>query len=103
MEANNKTIEDYFPFKKFRRNQKRILCKIANSLDNDNDLIILEAPTGFGKSPVNIALGGYFKPTFYTTPQVKLVKQIARDFCPRELSQIFNIFLTIHMFYHLDG
>lgn len=45
----------------------------------------LEAPTGFGKSPVNIALGRYFKPTFYTTPQVKLVNQIARDFCPKEL------------------
>ena len=86
LEANNKNIEDYFPFKIFRRNQKRILRKIANSLESDKDLIILEAPTGFGKSPVNIALGSYFKPTFYTTPQVKLVKQIARDFCPRELA-----------------
>ncbi len=86
MEANTKTIEDYFPFETFRSHQKRILYDIVNSLENDKDLIILEGPTGFGKSPVNIALGKYFKPTFYTTPQIKLVNQIAKDFCPKELA-----------------
>jgi len=83
IEVKNKIIEGYFPFKKFRPYQKRILYDIVNSLESDKDLIILEGPTGFGKSPVNIALGKYFKPSFYTTPQVKLVNQIARDFCPR--------------------
>lgn len=85
IEVKNKIIEGYFPFKKFRPYQKRILYDIVNSLESDKDLIILEGPTGFGKSPVNIALGKYFKPSFYTTPQVKLVNQIARDFCPRNL------------------
>ncbi len=55
-------------------------------LESDKDLIILDAPTGFGKSPVNIALARYFKPAFYTTPQVKLVNQISKDFCPDKLA-----------------
>lgn len=86
MESNNENIENYFPFKSFRPHQKRILHDIVNSLENDKELIILEGPTGFGKSPVNIALGEYFKPSFYTTPQIKLVNQIAKDFCPRKLA-----------------
>ncbi len=86
MEDNNKTIEACFPFKRYRTHQKKILYDIVNSLKSGNDLIILEGPTGFGKSPVNIALRKYFKPTFYTTPQVKLVNQIAKDFCPKELA-----------------
>lgn len=48
--------------------------------------MIIEGPTGFGKSPVNIALGRYFKPTFYTTPQKQLVNQIVKDFGPEELA-----------------
>ena len=86
LEFENKNIEDYFPYTKFRRNQRRILSKIVKSFESDKDLVILEAPTGFGKSPVNVALGRYFEPTFYTTPQIKLVKQIARDFCPKDLA-----------------
>ena len=84
-DVNNNRIEDYFPFEGFRTHQKEILNNIVRDLENNINLIILEAPTGFGKSPVNIALGRYFKPSFYTTPQVKLVKQIERDFCPKRL------------------
>lgn len=79
-------IEDHFPFPSFRPNQLRILKEIEKSFDNENEVIILEGPTGFGKSPVNICLGKYYKPAFYTTPQKTLVKQIARDFGPRELA-----------------
>ncbi len=86
IEVNSNNIEDCFPFETFRRDQKEALCDIVNLLESDKDLIILDAPTGFGKSPVNIALGRYFKPTFYTTPQVKLVNQISKDFCPNKLA-----------------
>ena len=49
-------------------------------------MAIIEGATGFGKSPVNIALGNYFKPSFYTTPQIKLVNQLNNDFCPKRLA-----------------
>ena len=79
-------IEDCFPFSEFRPYQKKVLQDVKKSLEGDNDVAIIEGPTGFGKSPVNIALGLYFRPTFYTTPQIKLVNQIARDFGPKELA-----------------
>ncbi|MBA7492887.1 3'-5' exonuclease DinG [subsurface metagenome] len=80
------TIEEYFPFQSFRVHQKEIINKIKNDFENGIKVIILDGPTGFGKSPVNITLGKYFKPTFYTTPQTKLVKQLAKDFGPKELA-----------------
>jgi len=83
---NKISIEDCFPFKKFRDDQEKILKKVKNSLEGEKEVIIIEGPTGFGKSPVNIALGKYFKPTFYTTPQVKLINQLAKDFCPKKLA-----------------
>lgn len=85
-DSNILKIEDYFPFSEFRPYQREILNDVKKSLEGDNSVAIIEGPTGFGKSPVNIALGSYFKPTFYTTPQVKLVRQIARDFGPNALA-----------------
>jgi len=79
-------IENFFPFDKFRQYQQKILTDIVNDFENGYNVIILEAPVGFGKSPVNIALGLYYKPAFYTTPQVKLVNQLSRDFCPDKLA-----------------
>jgi len=79
-------IEEHFPFEHFRNNQKKILRDVSRALDSDKDVVIIEGPTGFGKSPVNIAFASYFKPSFYTTPQVKLVNQIAKDFGPDKLA-----------------
>lgn len=79
-------IIKYFPFKEFRPYQREVLENIKNDFENEVEIIVLDAPVGFGKSPVNIALGNYFKPTFYTTPQIKLVKQLSNDFCPKALA-----------------
>lgn len=84
IESNN--IRKFFPFKKFRPYQREIISKIINDFENDKKVIILEGPVGFGKSPVNITLGHYLKPAFYTTPQVKLVNQLSNDFCPKNLA-----------------
>jgi ATP-dependent DNA helicase DinG len=81
-----RNIEAFFPFNNFRPYQKKILKEVKESFDNGNDIAIIEGPTGFGKSPVNIALGKYYAPAFYTTPQRKLVSQIAKDFGPSKLA-----------------
>jgi len=84
--VHNNNIEQYFPFDTFRPYQKEILNKIVKDFENGTKVVILDGPVGFGKSPVNIALGDYFKPSFYTTPQVKLVNQLSKDFCPKKLA-----------------
>lgn len=80
-------IENYFligKFKGFRENQREYLNKIKNSLEKGVEVVIIEGPTGFGKSPINMALGRYFAPSFYISPQVKLINQLDRDFGPKE-------------------
>ena len=79
-------ICDYFPFDTFRPHQKRILINVDKALNKGTDVIIIDGATGFGKSPVNIALGLKYAPSFYTTPQVKLVEQLNRDFGQKELA-----------------
>ncbi|HZA06613.1 MAG TPA: hypothetical protein VE619_02820 [Nitrososphaeraceae archaeon] len=45
-----------FPFTSQRNNQANILNEICNAFNSGYKYIILEAPTGFGKSPVAIAV-----------------------------------------------
>jgi len=45
-----------FPFASQRNNQEKILHEICNAFNSGCKYIILEAPTGFGKSPVAIAV-----------------------------------------------
>lgn len=76
---------DYFPFPEFRDRQDSVIKQAQDYFENGIEVIIIEGPTGFGKSPVNIALGRFFAKSFYTTPQSKLVEQLAKDFGPKKL------------------
>jgi Rad3-related DNA helicase len=54
------TVSDFtsnFPFKEIRPKQFEVLEQIANAINAGFKYIVLEAPTGFGKSPVAIAVG----------------------------------------------
>jgi len=68
-----------FPFTEFRTHQKRIINEITEAFNSGIRWILLEAPTGFGKSPVNIAFCRILK-SFYTSPQNILLDQIKNDF-----------------------
>lgn len=48
---------DNFPFSTLRAIQEFILKRIDSALASNYRYIILEAPTGTGKSPVGIAVG----------------------------------------------
>jgi Rad3-related DNA helicase len=53
------TISDLiknFPFTSQRHNQQKVLNEICNAFNSGCKYVILEAPTGFGKSPVAIAV-----------------------------------------------
>lgn len=75
-----------FPFENYRPYQKEILDKAVKYLNDGIKVIIIDGPTGFGKSPVNIALARIFSPSFYTTPQKRLVKQLNEDFGSKKLA-----------------
>jgi|APSaa5957512493_1039668.scaffolds.fasta_scaffold11262_2 Rad3-related DNA helicase len=74
-------ILDYFPFgKKIRPIQTEILKDVENQIKNNQKFIILEAPTGSGKSWVAATLGLWLKGAIILTPQKNLEKQYVRDF-----------------------
>lgn len=57
-----------------------MLKGVADALDKGKKYILIEAPTGCGKSPVAIALCKYFKSGYICTDQKNLQKQYLRDF-----------------------
>jgi Rad3-related DNA helicase len=68
-----------FPFPEFRRFQKETIEEIAQAFNSGYRWILLETPTGFGKSPVNVAFCRALH-SFYITPQNILIDQLNRDF-----------------------
>ena len=69
---------DAFPAPKFRKYQKETLKAMANAFNSGYKAILLEAPTGAGKSILNATFCSLWK-SFYTTPQLALIDQIRRD------------------------
>jgi len=77
------TYEDIlscFPMDTARQEQVQMLKGIADALDSGKKFILIEAPTGCGKSPVAIALCRYFQKGYICTDQKNLQKQYLRDF-----------------------
>lgn len=63
-----------------RERQRLILSEIESSLKSGYRYIFLEAPTGFGKSPVAIALAKYLGSSHICTATKDLQSQYSRDF-----------------------
>lgn len=73
-------IDEIFPFKSYREKQREVLAEARRMLlSDDYDNVILDAPTGVGKSAINVALCRDAEDAFYTTPQKKLRKQLKDD------------------------
>lgn len=69
-----------FPFLTQRENQKRVLDEIHIAFNSDYKYVILEAPTGFGKSAVAIALALSFGSSYICTSTKDLQTQYSKDF-----------------------
>lgn len=64
----------------FRDHQREIIIEAAVSLVvDDNDVVVIEGPTGIGKSAINYVLGMIMGSSFYTTPQRSLRNQLQND------------------------
>ena len=69
-----------FPFPTVRDSQTSVLNEIATAFASGYRHIILEAPTGFGKSPVAIATALTLGTSYICTSTKDLQTQYARDF-----------------------
>lgn len=73
-------VDEAFPFPQYREHQEEILRTARKALFEDGkDIVVIDAPTGIGKSGINIALGRMSESAFYTTPQRKLREQLQSD------------------------
>lgn len=69
-----------FPFPDFRDYQRDILLEAAAALfDEDYETVVIDAPTGIGKSAINTTLCRMADSAFMTTPEKKLRKQLEND------------------------
>lgn len=92
------TLRDHFPFAEIRGNQGPALEKLAKWIESDQKFFILEGPTGFGKSPVDIACashaktvpgyGAFERGAYILTPQKTLAEQYMRDFSSMGLAEL---------------
>ncbi len=74
------TILAHFPFPNIREKQKSVLAEIESAIKSGYKHIFLEAPTGFGKTPVAIALARYLGSSHICTATKDLQTQYRRDF-----------------------
>lgn len=74
------SILNYFPFQQMRDKQRAVLLDIESAVKSGYKNIFLEAPTGFGKTPVAIALARYLGSSHICTATKDLQAQYQRDF-----------------------
>jgi Rad3-related DNA helicase len=92
-------IHDGFPAPEYRGNQEATLDRIRAAFEAGNDVVLVRAPTGSGKSLLARAVAGCARqanaedPTkpvgaYYTTPQVSQLEDVAADPLLSDLSVI---------------
>jgi len=69
----------YFPYKEVRPQQEKAIDFILESFKNKR-YVILELPTGVGKSAIAITVSKYYDDAWIVTPQRVLQKQYQNDF-----------------------
>ncbi|HEY3094796.1 MAG TPA: ATP-dependent DNA helicase, partial [Nitrososphaera sp.] len=74
------TILAHFPLPHVREKQKNVLAEVESAIKSGYRQIFLEAPTGFGKTPVAIALARYLGSSHICTATKDLQTQYRRDF-----------------------
>jgi ATP-dependent DNA helicase DinG len=74
------SLISFFPFDNIRPNQQKVLDDIDQALKSGYKYIFLEAPTGFGKSAVAVALSRFLGSSHICTSTKDLQTQYSRDF-----------------------
>ncbi|MGA8843125.1 MAG: ATP-dependent DNA helicase [Nitrososphaeraceae archaeon] len=69
-----------FPFDSLRANQKEVIEEVCDSLNSGYKYILLEAPTGFGKSAVGVTIAQTLGSSYICTATKDLQTQYSQDF-----------------------
>lgn len=72
-------VTELFPHPTFRENQHEVIKACLEAFREGYDNIVLQAPTGTGKSAINTALLRSGEDGFYTTPAKSLREQVQND------------------------
>jgi Rad3-related DNA helicase len=73
-------IEKHFPLDEFRPGQKECIEAILTAFNEGKRFVVLEAPTGSGKSVIGMTVAKFFRDSYYLTIQKILQDQLSKDF-----------------------
>jgi len=73
-------IDNYFPKEKYRDGQKEAIEFILDSYNNGKKIVILECPTGGGKSAIGMTVADMVNKSYYLTVTKILQQQLVDDF-----------------------
>ena len=76
---DNNKFNSIFPFEKPRKNQREIIEQIIYAFESGKRYVILNAPTGSGKSVIAYAVSKYFKTSYILTSQKILQEQYKNE------------------------
>ena len=79
MKLNDDKFKEIFPFDVPRNGQREIIEKIINAYNSGKKYVILNAPTGTGKSIIGYSIARYFKSAYILTSQKVLQEQYYND------------------------
>lgn len=77
---NLDTIDDYFPMESYREGQREAIEFALNSFNEGKKVVILECPTGSGKSAIGMTIADMVKRSYYLTVTKILQDQLVNDF-----------------------
>ncbi len=83
-------IDECFPYKEYREGQREAIEFAVDAFDNGKQIVILECPTGSGKSGIAMTLAEMANTSYYLTITKILQDQLVRDFGRSPTSLIHN-------------
>lgn len=73
-------IDENFVMPSYRKGQREAISFIKEVFDSGKKYVVVECPTGGGKSAIGMTIAKIFKPAFYITATKLLQDQLNRDF-----------------------
>ena len=76
----NSAIDEHFPLESYRPHQKETICKIIKAFLAGKKNVIVESPTGSGKSVIAMTVAKLMGSAYYLTIQKTLQTTLENDF-----------------------
>ena len=73
-------IDTNFPMESYRDGQKKCIEFAVNAFNNGKKIVILECPTGSGKSAIGMTMANMVNRSYYLTITKILQDQLVKDF-----------------------